>query len=172
MCGEIEKYQTARQVTIRLETSASNQSIKLPFQFLRVEEIRLDEVMFTNFNGGASGVTYLDLKINNCSSAAINSDNSTGTALGVDVLNPRTVYQRPRVLQTAHGVTINDFQVRLAQSDGTLTTFNQCLLVLTFVMRKSAAEMEQYRAEQASLQIPQMKGVDPRSTYQGQEMPK
>jgi len=167
MCGEIGKWQTSRQVTVRLTTSASNTSVKLPFQFLRVEEIRLDECHFVNFNGGTSGVTYLNLKISSCAPSAINNDNNAGTALAVDVNTPHAIYQRPRVLQTARGVAINDFQVRLENPGGSLTTFDSCLLVLTFVMRKSAAELEEYRRTEALLEIPQMKGVDPRSTFLG-----
>ena len=169
MCGEIEDWQTKRQVTVRLTTSASNQSVKLPYQFLRVEEIRLDEAFFVNFNGGTSGVTYVNLKINSCNPTAINNDNNPGTAIAVDVLDPHKIYQRPRELQTAPGVAISDFQIRLEQSDGTLTTFNECLLVLTFVMRKSAAEVREYREAQALMEIPQMKGVDPRTTFQGRK---
>lgn len=168
MCGEIKPWQIQKSVSIRLTTSASNTTVTLPYQFQRVEEIRLDEFLFVGFNGGVSGVTYLNMRINGAASDCINNDNNQGTAIPVNVLTSHMIYNRPRVLQTAHGATVNDFQVRLEQSDGTLTTFTECLLVLTFVMRKSAAELADYRQQQAMLDIPQMKGVDPRSTYQGQ----
>ena len=170
MCGEIEDWQTKRQVTVRLTTSAANQSVKLPFQFLRVEEIRLNEAYFSDFNGGTGGITYLNLKINSCNPSAINNDNNPGTALAVDVLSPHKIYQNPRQLQVSPGVAITDFQVRLEQADGALTTFTECLLVLTFVMRKSASEVREYREAQALMDIPQMKGIDPRTTFQGRKV--
>lgn len=165
MCGEILPNQKAEQATVRLTTSADNVSIRLPKQFQRVEEIRLDELFFSNFKGGASGIAYLNLKVNGCAPSAINNENEPGTAIAVDVLNPHILYSRPRVLQTANGVTINDFQIRIENPDGTATTFAECLLVLTFVMRKSAAEVREYREQQALMEIPQMKGPLARSTY-------
>ena len=165
MCGEIGPNQTAHTASIRLTVSADHYKVKLPKQFQRVEEIRLDEYMVINFNGGVSGVGYLNVNVNGSQAFAINNDNKNGTALGVDVLNPQVIYNRPRILASGDGVAITDFEVRFDMADGTLATFTEALFVVTFVMRKPAEEIAAYRRVAAMQEIPAMKGVDPRTTY-------
>ena len=166
MCGEIEKWQTSQTFTVKL-TSAS-QKVKIPQQYQRVQEIRLDEQMFINFNAGTSGVAYLNLKIRDAEQASRNNQNIPGTAILVDVLNPHTVYSRPRVMVKSHGsTTVADFDLELRDDQGALVTFNTCILVFTVVMRKSLSELEEYRRMEALVTPPAIKGVDPRTTYLG-----
>lgn len=166
MCGEIEKWQVSKTFTIQLTTA--QEKVKIPEQYQRVEEIRLDEQMFINFQGGVSGIAYLNMKIPNAEPSTRNNKNINGTALPVDVLTPHTIYQRPRVLvKSTGGTTISDFDVQIRDVNGDLVTFNTCLLVITVVMRKSSAELEEYRRMEALVTPPAIKGPDPRTTYLG-----
>ena len=166
MCGEIEKWQNAQTFTVKL--SSAREKVKIPQQYQRVQEIRLDEQMFINFNAGVSGVTYLNLKIQDAEQASRNNQNIPGTALIVDVLNPHTVYSRPRVLVKSHGSsTVSDFDLELRDDQGNLVTFASAILVFTVVMRKTLNELEEYRRMEALVTPPAIKGVDPRTTYLG-----
>lgn len=145
MCGEIQDYQKASTIAVRL-TSAGVQTISLPFKFNSVEEIRLDEFMITNFNGGVSGGFYLKLELNGLSTVCLNNTGRSGTLLSMDVLNPKTVYQRPVSLIQAGLTAVTQFQIGLENSNGTATTFNEAIFHFTIVYRKSDSEMAEMRA--------------------------
>lgn len=165
MCGEIKAYQTAIDVAIRVTASGVN-VIKLP-QISRVDEIRLDGFFITGFNGAVSSSAYLQLTgISGMRETTINSNNKPGCLIAVDVNNPHVIFSRPRMLATGSATTVNSFNVNLVLPSGANATFTEACFFVTFVCRKSPEEMAEYRQLMAQVEIPQMKGPDPRSSFQ------
>ena len=164
MCGEIQDWQKQSSCSIRVTTGIP-QNIPLPKIFDEVEEIRIDEFMITNFNGGISGTCYVQMEVNSMNNPSVNNDQRTGTLLIVDVLNPKTVYQRPRVVAASHPVTVNQISFRITNPDGSTTTFNEASFVLTIVMRKSEDELAEVRRLKAQVDyLPSIKDV--KTTFQ------
>jgi hypothetical protein len=162
MCGEIEAWQKAETFSIRV-TSGGLQNIVLPKQFANVEEIRLDEYMVVNFNGGVSGSTYLNMRLNGFSPAYVNSNGRPGVLLGVDVLNPHVVYSRPRTMFRAPMVALHQFELSLANSAGAVSTFDEAIFFFTVVMRKPAEELQETREMMRMVEFPSR--VDPGRNY-------
>lgn len=154
MCGEIEDWQTAKQVYVRLENNANNVNITLNNKFDQVEEIRLDEVLVTGWNGGVSSCAYVRIDCNNMSAVTTNNEARAGVLVMVDVNNPHTVYSRPRVLTRGHLVSVNSFQLSIVLPDGTPVNFTEIGLCLTLVCRKGADELEAIRKLKYSAEYP------------------
>lgn len=145
MCGEIDDWQTARSCTVRIVTNGAPQNIVLGQKYDNVEEVRLDEVMITGFNGGASAAAYLRIGLNGMHHGTSNNEANPGLLIMTDVLNPHTVYQRPRLVGVGHMITVNTFELSLSMPNGAAATFTEASFVLTFVMRKSPEALEETR---------------------------
>lgn len=167
MCGEIQDWQTASQVFVRLQTNGAATQIVLQVPFERVEEIRLDEVLTTNFNGGAAGMGYLTISGQALTSATINTDRRPGVLIMVDPLNPHVIYSRPRVVSKATQATLQQFELSFLSPTGVPMTFTEMGLVLTIVCRKSEDELEQVRRLKASIiqESPSVKEGALRTTF-------
>ena len=165
MCGEIEKWQTKREICVRL-TTGGLQSISLGDRLERCVEIRIDEIMFVNFNTATSGSCYVDVRAEGMHSSGTNNEKKPGILVPVDVLNPHAIYQRPRTLAVSPGTDVTQFEVDLRMPDGSVPTFTEAVFVLTFVMQKSPDVIAANRREKAMTQLPSM--LDPgRNYYQG-----
>lgn len=163
MCGDLQPWQKAKTVTVRLTTSSPNTTVNLPYIGERVEEIWLDEYLVT---APSVAVGYLDVKVNNLAHFPVNNDQVMGTAIALDPAatgREHVVLQRPRVLCVGQFVNVHNFQVALLSAAGATVTFTDALFVLTFVMRKDPLEIAEYRRMQAELELPSIKGVDPRT---------
>lgn len=165
MCGEVEKWQYARTISVRLVTSGAGTSVVLPYQFKNVQEIRLDETFFVAWNGGVTGTAYLRIRLNGAKDAVINTDNQPGVLFGVDVLNPHQIFQRPRTLCFCDNVSVSRFDVEIRSPAGVAILFTEGFVNLTLVMRKEPEQMEAYRVASQQVETPQLKGVDPRSAF-------
>jgi hypothetical protein len=163
MCGEVQLWQNARESTVRV-TSGATTNIYLPVQMSRVMEVRLDEVFVTGFNGGVSGTAYVNMNIPNMTPVALNNEKQPGFLIGVDVLNPHVVFNRPKLLFKAEGATIQNFQMSVVLPTGATATFTELVLSLTFVMAKSADELKEVRMWRASVE-PHPTIMDVRNTY-------
>lgn len=174
MCGEIEKWQYKRSLAVRLTSNALGQyEVRLSKDFLDAQAVWLDEYMFTNFNGGVSGHTYMQLEIQNMSSSCFGNEGVPGVCLPVDVLNPNVILQRPReILQASGNANFSRITVKFFTASGTPitlapTTFNEAVFVFTVVMRKSPELLLEYRRlKQSMLETPPSKGPDPRNSWQ------
>lgn len=167
MCGEVEKWQYARSISVRFVTTGAGTSVVLPYQFKNVQEIRLDETFFVGWNGGVTGTAYLRIRLNGAQDAVVNTDNQPGMLIGVDVLNPHDIFQRPRTVCLCDNVSISRFDVEIRSPAGTAILFTEGFVVLTLVMRKEPEQIEAYRVASQQVETPQVKGVDPRSTFGG-----
>jgi hypothetical protein len=166
MCGEVEKWQYARTVQVRLTTNGNVTNVVLPKQFKNVQEIRLDETFFVAWNGGVTGSAYLRLRLNGASDAAVNSDNQPGLLIGVDVLNPQAIYQRPRTVCYCDNVSVNRFDISITNPAGTAAIlFTEGIINLTLVMQKDPDMIAEYRKAAQQTETPQMKGIDGRSGF-------
>jgi hypothetical protein len=164
MCGEIQIWQKAMQVTVRV-TSGAWTEIVLNKTLEDVEEIRLDEIMITGFNSATSASCYVNLEANNLANGYINNENKRGLLVPIDVLNPHTFYSRPRLLATSEGVNLNRFGLTITMPNGTAATLTEASLVLTFVMHKPKEEIRAYREKMAMMEVPSIKDVA-RNAYQ------
>lgn len=151
MCGEIEDWQEVKQVDVRLVTSGAQTVVQLPSLIERVEQIRLDESLFVGFNGGTSGAVFVEFQTNGVNSVSVNNLNRTGCMLQVDVLNPHTVYQRPKILGNGNFMTTNSFSLAIKLPDGTPVLFTEAALSLTFVCRKGENALAEVRKMKASM---------------------
>lgn len=164
MCGEIEEWQYAKAVTVRLTTSGAQTNVVLGNRFAEVEEIRLNEVMVTGFNGGVSACAYLRIFQDNMTHATANNEANSGLLVPIDVLNPHQVYNNPRPVSQGNRVNINQFGIALLMPNGTAATFTEACFVLTFVCRRSADSLEEVRRLKASVAyLPTIKDV--RTTF-------
>jgi hypothetical protein len=151
MCGEIQEWQTARTVSVRLTTNGTSQRIVLNNRYETVEEVRLDECMFTVFNGGVSAGCYFVMDLSNLSTKAVNNESKSGILLMVDTLNPHTVFQRPRDIASGSPTTLTSFQLGVFLPNGTPVTFTEAIFTITFVCRKSEDEIQAVRQMKAKL---------------------
>lgn len=151
MCGEIQDWQEARGVTVRLTTDGTRRNVVLGGVWDDVEEIRLDEIMITGFNGGVSGGCYLQIFQPGMRHGTVNNESNSGLLIPVDVLNPHVVHNRPRVIARGQMVNISQFGIGLFMPNGTPATFTEAMLILTFVMRKSADAIEEVRRLKATV---------------------
>lgn len=132
-------------VTVRLTTDGSETNVVLSQQFDDVEEIRLNEFLFTNYQGGTSGACYLRLRQNGLSNATVNNEANPGLLIPVDVLNPHQIYNNPRPISRGQMVNVSHFGIQLLTPAGAAVTFDEASLVLTFVCRRSADSMAEVR---------------------------
>lgn len=167
MCGEIEDWQTATDVFVRLTTNGSPIQITLPVPYERVEEIRLNEVLAINFNGGASGMGYLAISGQGLTAGTVNTDRRAGVLVMIDVLNPHVFYSRPRVVARAAQSTLQQFEISFLSPVGAAMTFGELGLSLTIVCRKSEDEMAEVRRLKASIiqDAPSVKDGLAKTTY-------
>lgn len=154
MCGEIEKWQTTAQVTVRV-TSGAEQNIVFSNRYSNVEEIRLTEVQVTGFNGGVSGAFYLKLGLNGFTRSYVDNEAQSGVLIPVDVLNPHTVYSNPRTIAKADKVNFNQFRMSMVLANGATVAVTEACFVFTVVMRKSPEELAEYRKMMSEMDIPQ-----------------
>lgn len=154
MCGEIEEWQHKRQVFVRLTTNGASRIITLPHIFERVEEIRLDEILVTNFQGGVAGSAYLNLNGQGLTTNSVSLDRRPGSLILVSPLTPHLQYNNPRVLALGNMATVNSFELSFITVAGVPVTFDEMDLVLTFVCRKSEDQMEQVRKMKAAMHYP------------------
>lgn len=144
MCGEIEDWQEAHTVTIRLTANAGRNEIRLNDVFAQCEEIRLDEIFLLNFNGGAATTAYLAFQINGMSSCTASNEGQEGLLFAYDPLNPQQIYSRPRTL--AKGVTnLHSFSLSVLLPGGATPTWTQAAFMLTVVTRRSASSIAEVR---------------------------
>ncbi len=151
MCGEIQEWQEAKTVFVRLTGSGAQQNVVIGNKFDNVEEVWVDEVMVTGFNGGVSAAAYLNVTINGMHPGSANNEAKPGVLVMVDVLNPHTVYQRPRVVAKGHMVSVNTLKVSLNLPSGVAATFTEAAFTLTLVCRKTADQLEEVRRLKASV---------------------
>jgi len=154
MCGGIKEWQVEKQVDVRLTTDGRLQVVNLGDKYKDVEEVRLHEIQFVNFNAGVSGSAYVDLRQQNLHSASVNNESQAGTLVMVDVLNPHSIYQRPRTLAEGNLATISSFQISILMPNGAAATFTEATLNLTIVCRKAPEAMESYRRMKAQADYP------------------
>jgi len=144
MCGEIEDWQIAHTVCIRLTSNASLNHIQLNSIFQQCEEVRLDEIYLKGFNGGVSTAAYLDFDINGMSSGYAGNEAQKGLLIAFDALQPQQIYSRPKVI--ARGMTTLqsfDFSVRLP--GGAIPAWTEAAFMLTVVCRRSADSIAEIR---------------------------
>lgn len=153
MCGEIEEWQERKTVTVRL-TQTGKQNIQFSGSFDQVEEIRLDEIMVTNFNGGVSASAYLNLSLPGLHSGEYSNERQEGILMLIDTANIHTVFQRPRVIGNANLVHVNSLTFSFNMPSGVAATFTELSLVLTFVCRRSEDSISQIRRFKAMLAPP------------------
>jgi hypothetical protein len=164
MCGEIQEWQVAKAVNIRLVTSGARQQVILSQQFDDVEEIRLDEIMITGFNGGVSGACYLRIFQNGMQHGACNNEANPGLLVAVDILNPHTVYSRPRTILQGNMVNMSQFGISLLLPTGVAVAFTEASIMLTVVCRRSADSMAEVRRLKATVDyLPSI--IDTRTTF-------
>jgi hypothetical protein len=162
MCGDLKPGQHAKTVTAHVTTSASNVTISLPYMAERVEEVWLDEYLVV---GASANVGYLDVKAPGLNFFAVNNENAPGTAIALSSggTQEHWSYDKSRVLSVGQFVNIQQFQLNLQTAAGAAVTFTEALFVFTFVMRDDPRKVAEYRQNQASLDLPSIKGVDPRT---------
>lgn len=167
MCGEIQKWQVARTAYVRLTTSGATTKVILNNLYTNVEEVRLDEVLITGFNGGASGSCYLTVDGAGLNDASSNNESKRGSLIMVDVTNPHTVHQRPITLAYGQMSNINNFEITLTNPNGTTTTFTEAVFLFTFVCRKSQDQIKAYREMKALMNEypPSILDGAPRNTW-------
>jgi hypothetical protein len=154
MCGEIEDWQIAKQVNVRLVGGGGRQNINLNGTFANVEEIRVTEVLFTNFNGGVSAGAYLNVHLNGLHPGCVNNEPLSGTLLMCDVLNPHVVYQNPRVVARANQISLNQFGLSIVLPTGAPLVFTEACITLVFVCRRTADEIAEVRRMKALMHYP------------------
>jgi len=154
MCGEIQPWQIAKLVNVRLTTSGALQTVTLNKALERVEEIWLDEIQVTGFNAGVSAGAYFNLTVNGMHSGACSNEGKPGVLVMIDILNPHTVYQRPKSLAVGSQCSVNTFKLSVSLPNGTPVTFTEACLSLTFVCRRSPEELEEVRKLKASVDYP------------------
>lgn len=164
MCGEIEEWQIARFVQMQLSAGGLTQ-ITLNQKFEAVEEIRLNEILITGFNGGVSGMAYLNVDINGATHAVTNNTAIPGMMVMVDVLNPHTVYNNPVTILKANLCSVNQFGVSFRLPSGAPVTFTEAIFTLTFVCRRSPDSLAEIRALKAQVTLPSYKDGAARNTY-------
>lgn len=164
MCGEIEDWQIARTVQIRL-TSGAQQQVTLNQKFEAVEEIRLTEFMITNFNGGVSAMAYLNVDISGATHAVTNNTATPGMMLMMDVLNPHTVYSNPATMLKGNLTSVNSFGISLRLPTGAAVTFTEAVFTMTFVCRRSPDSLAEIRALKAQVTLPSVKDGAARNMF-------
>jgi hypothetical protein len=144
MCGEIEDWQEAHTVTIRLSSNTGKNFINLNDVFPQCEEIRLDEIFLRNFNGGAATTAYLNFEINGMSSCTASNEGQAGLLFAYDPLNPQQLYSRPKRL--AKGMTnLQSFSVSVFLPGGATPAWTEAAFMLTVVCRRSASSIAEVR---------------------------
>jgi len=163
----LKPWQFKQQMTVRLTTSGAKTTIRLPKQFIDVEEIRLAEQHFVGYNGGVSAACYLEFVSKDFTSPVINNENNVGCLINVNVLTSHMIYHIPRTVVTSSLGTLNQFDISLHFANGTAPLFTEASLVFDVVMHRPALEAKELRNKMAMWvgQQPQIKGVDPRSQY-------
>lgn len=164
MCGEIQANQYKQVVNVRLTTNGAEQTIMLNKQIVNVEEIRLSEVLAVNWNGAVSAGAYLDIQGPQVNSVSCSDNNRPGSLVLVDINTPHIVYAN-KLLAVSQLGTVNSFRVSLTLASGAPVTFTELYLILTFVCRSPVDGSAAARAFTSALDIPQMKGPDPRQTF-------
>lgn len=164
MCGEIQANQYKQVVNVRLTTNGVEQTVLLNKQLVNVEEVRLSEVLAVGWNGGVSGGVYLDVQNPQVNSISFSDNNRPGALLLVDVGNPHQVYGN-KLLAVSQLGTVNSFRISLTLASGVPVLFTELYLVLTFVCRNPVDGSAAARAFTSALDIPQIKGADPRQTF-------
>lgn len=163
MCGEIRADQYKTVVNVRLTTNGNETTVVLNKQIQNVEEVRLSEVLAVGFNGGVSTGTYVCLKHPQLSDINISDNNQPGALVCLEINTPHTVYGN-KLLATGSLATVNSFRVTVQLSTGAPVLFTELYLVLTFVSRLPLISGTA-RVDQALMDIPQIKGPDPRQTF-------
>lgn len=151
MCGETEDWQEAHDASVRITGSGANSIIHLARIYDDVEEVRLNEVLVTGFNGGTSGAFYLQVSHNGLNPSVINNENNKGVLIPVDVLNPHSIYQRPRTIMKGDQVNLQQFELGCVMPDNSVATFTEAVFVFTIVVRKSPDQIAEVRRLKASV---------------------
>lgn len=156
MCGEIQDWQYARTVVIRMTTSGATQKIDFSGIFDQVEEIRLTESFVLGFNGGVSGTGYLELDIPQLSNVTISNERRKGILIMVDNLNPHVIYSNPRVIATGGMTSLQSFQARFLTTAASAlpVTFTEAVFVLTLVCRRSVDSIAEVRKMRHMMDYP------------------
>jgi hypothetical protein len=146
MCGEIEDWQIARTIVVRM-TVGTSQKIDLSNLFDQVEEIRLTESFVTNFQGGINGTGYLELDIMGLNNVIVSNERRKGVLIMVDNLNPHSIYSNPRIIATGGLTSIQSFQCRFLDSTAAAApvTFDEAVFVFTFVCRRPVESIAEVR---------------------------
>lgn len=164
MCGEIQANQYKQVVNVRLTTSGAEGSVILNKQLLNVEEIRLSEVLAVGWNGGVSSGAYIDIQGPQLNSIAISDNNRPGSLMLVDINTPHMVYGN-KLLAVSQLGTVSSFRLSVTLPSGVPVLFTELYLILTFVCRAPVDGSSAARAFISALDIPPMKGPDPRQTF-------
>ena len=159
MCGEIEDWQYARTVVIRMTTDGSQKKIDFNSIFDQVEEVRLTESFVLNFNGGTSGSAYLELDIPHINSVCVSNERRKGTLIMVDNLNPHVIYSNPRVIASGGMANFQSFQARFMSTADAFdqqvpVTFTEAVFVLTLVCRRSVDSIAEIRKLRQMMDYP------------------
>lgn len=144
MCGEIEDWQEAHTVTIRLQGFLGKREIRLNDVFPQCEEIRLDEVFLSNFNGGVATTAYVNFEISGMSSASASNEGQAGLLIAYDPLNPQQLYSRPKRLAKGN-TNLQHFTVSIFLPGGATPNCTEAALMLTVVTRRSASSIAEVR---------------------------
>lgn len=166
MCGGIKDNQFIQTVNIRLAGTANNANIILQKQLQNVEEIWIDEYFIS---AAAVGVHRLDIKQSGVRIFPEQNSGNVGIPIVVDnAVASHAIYPNPRIYSKQEGTTLIRFNISLINSlTNQPTAFQEFLLVLTFVMHKPSMTNKDLRMVAAVEEQVAMKGVDPRTTYQG-----
>ena len=144
MCGEIEDWQQATTLTIRLGANAGVNIIRLNHIFEQVEEIRLDEIFLNGFNAGVNTSAYLQLNASGLSCGVASNEDRQGLLINYSSTNPQQIYSRPRTI--AHGMTnLQHFTLTVTLPNGTFPVWTEVAFVLTVVTRRSADSLAEVR---------------------------
>lgn len=164
MCGEIQANQYKQVVNVRLITSGVEQTIMLNKQLVNVEEIRLSEVLAVEWNGAVAAGAYLDIQGPQINNIAFSDNSRPGSLVLVSPATPHVVYGN-KLLATSQLGTVNSFRVSLTLASGVPVAFTELYLIFTFVCRNPVDGSAAARAFTSALDIPQIKGPDPRQTF-------
>lgn len=148
-------------VSVVLTGSGLEQNVSLNKLLIEVLRIELVEALAVGWNGGVSSGAFLRIQHPQLNDISIADRPISGTMLLVDVLNPRTNYTNPKTVAKGQIGNVNGFRISVTNLLGVPVSFTELYLVFNVFCRPADPEL---RIPNAMLDIPQIKGADPKQT--------
>lgn len=146
-------------VSVRLTTNGREQNVVLNKQLLNVQRIYLREVLAVGFNGGVASGAIVRISHPQINNVGIHDRGMDGTMILVNPLTPQMEYH-DKLMCVGEIGSVTGFRIAVDLPSGTTATFTELYLIMLFVCRQDPPE----RSIGALVDIPQMKGPDPRQT--------